>query len=247
MLIKAMTMIASMTLLVSCGENWDKESDEVVKHPTPAETIYYEPIFKAEIVTTDKFIADLNAKETLIITFNGKLSSPVFSHVYQRNYPSGWTDRECEILDRPCRRCEFLKRKICWDRRRSGRCNLKYRNFDGFNEQDIIFSENLNKTKLRIRIGNNLYPLGKIVSYSGVSITTEFKVSKEMIQESNEAYLSIIPDTNHGNIRIGFLGYGSCFGHGKRKFSHGGSTSSSNRLNQANRAYKVNVSYKKIK
>ena len=247
-MLKLILIVTSITLLASCGENWDKEADEVIDHPVPvAPTVYYEPILESEIIVSDKYIADLKSQETLIITFTGKVSTPMFGPVYQRCYPSGWVDRECEILDRPCRRCELLKRKICWDRRRSGGCNLKYRNFDGLNEQDVIFTDNLNDTKLRIRIGDNLYPLGKIVNYTALSITTEFKVSKEMIQETNEAFLSIIPDSNLGNIRIGFLGYGSCFGRGKRRFSHGGSTSSSNHKNQATRTYKVNVSFKKIK
>ncbi|WP_127718212.1 hypothetical protein [Halobacteriovorax sp. HLS] len=247
MLFKSLLIVGCLGLLVSCGENWDKESDEVVENPQPAPTVYYEPVLENELVTSDKYIAELKANETLIITFTGKVSTQLFSPIYQRSYPSGWTDRECEIRGPICRHCDFLKRRICWDRRRSGSCNLKYRNFDGMNENDIIFSDNLNETKLRVKIGGNLYPLGKIIDYSAISMTTEFKVSEEMIQESSEAYLSIVPDTNHGDVRIGFLGYGSCFGHGKRKFYHGGSTASSSRKNQASRAYKVNVSFKKIK
>jgi hypothetical protein len=247
MILKSLLIVGSLGLLASCGENWDKEPDEMIDHPRPAPTVYYEPVLESELVTSDKYIADLKANETLVITFAGKVSTPLFSPIYQRSYPSGWIDRECEIFGPICRRCDLLKRRVCWDRRRSGSCNLKYRNFDGVNEHDIIFTENLNETKLRVRIGRNLYPLGKIISYSAVSVTTEFKVSEEMILESSEAYLSIIPDTNHGHIRVGFLGYGSCFGHGRRKFSHGGSTSSTSRKNQASRAYKVNVSFKKIK
>ncbi len=247
MILKSLLIVGSLGLLASCGENWDKEPDEIIDHPRPVSTVYYEPVLESALVTSEEYIADLKANETLVFTFTGKVSSPLFSPVYQRSYPSGWTDRECEILDRPCRRCDFFKRRICWDRRRSGRCNLKYRNFDGVNEHDIIFTDNLSDTKLRVRIGSNLYPLGKIIKYSAISVTTEFNVSEEMIQESSEAYLSIIPDTNHGNVRVGFLGYGSCFGHGRRKFSHGGSTTSSSRKNQASRAYKVNVSFKKIK
>jgi hypothetical protein len=246
MLIKQLTLAVLLFSLASCGEKWDEESENAHTPPVPTTPqIVYEPIVEKEKVTGETFLTDVEVGETIVLTISGKMNVPMFGPSYQRSYRSFWDDRHCE-RDPICPMC-FTVKRICFDIPRKGQCNLKYRNYNGQVQQDILFSDKVEDSKLRLKIGDNLYPLGRITNHGGMFITTEFTISKEMLQESNEVSLAITPDANKGNVRTGFLGYGSCQGKGRRHFRHEGSTSSRTYKNQIVRDYLVTAHFKRIK
>lgn len=248
MIFKKSCLMIFMLMLASCGENWDKESEETHAPPSPnSPQVYFEPIVEKERVSGETFLANVNEGDIILFTFTGKMLTPTFSQIYERTYRSHWKDRFCEPRDPICPRCDLLKRQICWDINRTGNCNFKYRNFNGRIEQDIFFSDKIDETKLRLKVGTNLYPLGRIIDHEGMVIRSEFSVSKEMLQENNEVSLTVIPDPNLGSIKTGFLGYGSCQGIGRRYFRHEGPTSSTNYENRIKREFIVTAHFKRIK
>ncbi len=246
MLIKQLSLAVLLFSLASCGEKWDEESENAHTPPVPSSPqVIYEPIVEKEKVTGETYLSDVKVGDTIVLTVTGKMFSPMFSSVYQRAHRSFWDIRHCE-RDPICPMC-FKNKRICFDIPKKGRCNLKYRNFNGRVEQDILFSDKIEDSKLRLQIGDNLYPLGKIINHGGMVITSEFVISKEMLQESNELSLVINPDPSKGNVKTGFLGYGSCEGKGRRHFRHEGSTSSRTYKNQIVRDYLVTAHFKRIK
>jgi len=245
---KIAAMLVVGVTLVSCGENWDEEKEDIHNDVPSTPQVYFEQILEKEQIVKEAFLAMVNEHDVLIFTLTGKLTTPQFGPVYERRYSSRWKERFCEPRDPGCRMCNLLQKLMyCYDITEKGHCNLKYRDYNGRIEDTIFFTDSIDESKIRIKIGNNLYPLGKITYHEGMAIKTEFVVSKEMLQESNELSLVVVPDPNQGNIKTGFLGYGSCQGHGKRGFSHGGSTASATHANQIQREFLVSASFKRIK
>ena len=242
MLVKQLLLVALLFSLASCGEKWEEEQEKVHTPPVPSSPqIIYESIVEKENVISEIFLSDVQVGDIVILTVTGKKLIPMFSSTYERSYRSFWDDRHCE------RDPIFSTKRICFDIPRRGQCNLKYRNFSGNVEQEILFSDKAEDSKLRLRIGDNLYPLGKIIDHGGMVITTEFFISREMLQENNELSLVVTPDPNKGNVKTGFLGYGSCQGRGRRHFRHEGSTSNRTYENRIKRAFIVTAHFKRIK
>jgi hypothetical protein len=141
-------------------KKWDEESEELHTQPHPTSPqVVYEPIVEKERVASKVFLSDVKVGDVIVITVSGKKFLPMFSSVYERAYRSFWDDRHCE-RDPICPMC-LTNKRICFDIPRKGQCNLKYRNFNGKVEQDILFSDKIEESKLRFHIGDNLYPLGK--------------------------------------------------------------------------------------
>lgn len=232
--------------LVGCGNFWDEEKPIEVSKETPTEVGPDAPVIKREVLFENEPLVDevslgkLSEGDVIEIYLVGTSYTPSFSGVIERGYQSRWEKRIC-IRDPICRFCDRIKLMECFYQQERGTCIHRYRERLDDVKSPYLFSKESANAPVKIRIGQNAYPIGSIIKYEGAKIVARFRLSKEMLLDSNEVYLKVTPEPNRGNVSVGFLGFARCDGQGQRSFSSGGPTGSGQIPNQDRIEFKVSV------
>ena len=227
--------------VVGCGDYWKEEETEIdeLELGPKRELIIEDEAFR---VKNKLFLGHFEENEIIEVHLAGTKFTRSFSGVYERVYQSKWKKRYCEPRRGPvCPMCHFTKIRYCYDRELKGRCHHRYRKQNPDISSPLIFSEPLHEVSAKIMISDNTYSLGELKENQGMKIITRFKLSKEMLLDDDEVFLSVQAEPVKGKTRIGFLGFAHCDGRGKKDFRSGGSTSSRSVPNQERIDYKVSV------
>lgn len=230
-----------MLFLVGCGNFWDEENPPEVKDDIQIENVARrEVLLESEILTNQVSLGQHEAGNTIELYLVGTRYTLQFTNIIDRNYQSRWTTRVC-IRDPICRMCLTPKLMECFENEYRGTCTHKYREQMDNVKSPYLFDEDAKNISVKFRIGNNTYPIGVISDHQGAKIVSRFKLSNEMLSESNEVFLIITPEPVNGNVQTGFLGFGRCEGQGQRSFSSGGPTGSRQIPNQDKVEFKASV------
>lgn len=240
-LLISMFGLTLMLSLVGCGNYWDEENPPEVKDEIQTENSpKRETVFESEKLTSEIALGQLQANSIIEVYLVGTKYSPQFSNIIDRNYQFRWTKKIC-IRDPICRMCLAPKLLECFESKRRGTCTHKFRDRSNDLKSPYLFDQDVLNVSVKLRIGKNIYPLGAIKDHFGAKVVTRFKLSEEMLSESNEVFLIVTPEPNMGNVQTGFLGFGRCDGKGERSFSSGGPTGSSQVANQDRVEFKASV------
>lgn len=227
--------LISILTLVGCGKYWDEESPPEIKEGAQREVL-----IESESLSTEIPLGQQQAGNVLEVYLVGTRHGPQFTSIIDRNYQSRWTKRIC-IRDPICRMCDAPKLLECFEHEQRGTCTHKYRERSDDLKSPYIFDQDAINIAVKFRIGNNTYPIGIIKEHQGTKVISRFKLSDEMLSETNEVFLVVSPEPINGKVQTGFLGLGRCDGHGQRSFSSGGPTGSSQIPNQDKVEFKASV------
>lgn len=218
------------------------------------EQIVRNTILENELVANELSIGHFKEGDVLELTVSGVQSLPQFGDLYEKTFPSTWTEDMCfNLPGRACPGCPAIPivprtsfppfgpdgpiitdiptlpdfRPIgphCMEVPKNGSCAFRYRDQKSDKKGPLIFVVPVKEISLLIQIGKNKYNLGEIVQNNVRSIVSRFKMSKEMLDESDEVILTIAKKNKGESVRVGFQGYGKCDGAGMRDFSSEGTT-----------------------
>lgn len=230
-----------MLSLVGCGNFWEEENPPEVKNDVQIENApRREVLLESEVLTNQISLGQQQAGSIIELYLVGTRYTPQFTNIIDRNYQSRWTKRIC-IRDPICRMCLTPKLMECFEDERRGTCTHKYREQSDDLKNPYLFDQDAINISVKFRIGNNTYPIGIISDHQGAKVISRFKLSDEMLSESDEVFLIVSPEPTNGNVQTGFLGFGRCDGHGQRSFSSGGPTGSRQIPNQDRVEFKASV------
>lgn len=239
---------------ISCGENYE-ETNQLIKTESSKdksdsslkkrsiEVTYYKSLLKPKIIGSNQYLIEVKDGNLLRITISGKKYTPQFSRVRDVSLQSRWIEKKCIKIPIPSM-SGSKKKKHCFKIPRKGTCILRYRDYLKEKEERLYFSNKSKDFRIKLKLGGNKYSLGKVINSKGFLVTTEFKVSEEMIRDTNKLELVIIPLNKPKNIKTGFIGYGPCQGKGQRRFTVGGNKSSRNISNKIRSEYKIQIDLK---
>lgn len=245
-MIKIFIGLLISTGLVGCGNFWEEEKPIEVRNEPPTEVgsetrqLKREVLFEDESFVDEVSLGKLVEGDVIEVYLVGTRYTPSFSGIIERGYQSRWEKRIC-IRDPICRFCDRIKLMECFYQQERGTCIHRYRERLDDVQSPYLFSEDGAKAPVKIRIGQNVYPIGSIIKHEGAKIIARFSLSREMLLESNEVFLSVLSEPSRGNVGVGFLGFARCDGQGQRSFSSGGPTGSGQIANQDRIEFKVSV------
>ena len=234
-------MIALMAMmLLGCGKKfWEIPQEEISnkdRYATRSDR-QRKLVLESETLTKEVSLGRLEASSVIEITLMGTKTTPQFTDIMDQVYQSSWTKRYC-VSDN-CKTCtRFIE---CFDEELSGPCTHRYREQTEYNTTELIFDKSLSDLSLKIRIGQKLYSLGDITENQKTTIVTRLQLTKEMLTESDEVFLTVTPEPAQATVQVGFLGLGQCSGLGKTGFKSNGPTSSTQVPNQESIEYRVSA------
>jgi hypothetical protein len=228
-------------IITSC--EWDAEDDQnkIVRNEPQYQ---YKQIIFSEQVESGSLAMHAEANDYIKLELSGAKQVPQFTDIYQKTSTSTWITSMC--WDDGCPNCKKILRPLkayrrCRSWSHSGECTYNYRGYEGVQEEVISFQQHSEGLRLHYQIGENLYPLGKVLEHKGSSIVVGFRVTNEMIKDSNEIKFIIKPDPNAQSINIGFMGYEKCAGIGQQKFHSHADTSTEQASSEILVRYIVNL------
>lgn len=211
-----------------------------------------EQLLDHELITESVFLGIVKPDDVLHFEIEGVETVPQFSAIYERSYASSWKEFFCPLLDPPVRdfprppfppippRPDF-KRETCRYITMPGNCRHKFR--DRFSDQvgQVVINDDLEKLKLKLLVGDKVFPLGEVVAREENKVFSKLRLTREMLTQEREAKL-IVQKYEANNVKVGFIGFGSCNGLGKRNFKTTGPTSSSNVTVKTEQEFTVSAS-----
>ena len=230
-------------LSVSC-EYWEDEIDKKTSERNITEPIF-EDLSVLEIPEMDFphgtiiidgekkkkpfSIGKFKAGERITFQIQGRALNPRIGEEYVQQTSSHWITVKCTSFDIHNRKLRHFPSPICHDDYEQGTCEMKYRDFHGWEEHPLMIPSTVLDLKIRVSIDGNLYPLGDFLGWDGDTIRTEFTVSEGMIKNSFKSEILLIyhePDSSKlGSVKSGFMGFGRCPGKTGKKvynFTHNG-------------------------
>lgn len=226
----------------SCGENWKvgkNDQPSKTESPPPVHTVeeqependlVYKEIFIKRPVISEIYLGKFQEGDILKLSISGEKITPIFGPTTVKIFESNWSEQIC---------INFTKYQ-CLEMPKKGTCRIRYRDYKE-SIDPIDFKANSANFKIKLKVGNKFYPIGTIIDQSLGKVDLKLKISKELLKESSDLYLMVIPDDNLGDVNTGFLGFDNCEGLGKSNFFHTGPKEMKLYKNQARRKYKVSV------
>jgi hypothetical protein len=236
-------LVIGMTLILfSCGDFWKVPTDDEQKTNFITDIRQgpqRELIIDSESLVTEIALGHLEPLNIIEVHLQGSRFAPQFSSTIDRVYQSSWTKRYC--VSDTCRRCPRLNFIECFEQEIKGQCVHRYRDQSEVKMTPLIFDKSPMEISAKIRIGKNIYPLGPLADNQGNMVITRFQLTKEILTETDEVFLVVVPEPNQGNVQTGFLGFTTCEGQGQSSFTSGGPTASAQVPNQERIEYKASV------
>lgn len=187
-------------------------------------------ILKRELVTNEVNLGLIYPNDVLHFEVKGTETVPQFSDVYEKVFKSSWETEFCLNTDPHYRDFSGIKNKTrCYKFPLNGNCHHRYRDNQREQVRPIEIPDDTSRLKLKLKIDDKIYPIGKIVKKEANTVKTMLIISSEMFNSVNkpaEAVL-IIEKFDAENVKVGFLGFGKCDGVGKAKFNTSGPQDSS--------------------
>jgi len=210
-------MVMSLVCLVSCKDFVEEiapKEKEVKK--IEVKQVKRELLLEKALLKDQLSLGKVKNGDLLEVKFRGKKFVPQYTDVYEKSLQSRWTERRCY---RDSGAGDGHSVRVCEDYDETGHCIHLYR--DTLPTQEIPLSFDSPINELKIKIGSNVYPLTDIVQNDGPSMIAQLRISREMLSDSNEAFLYVEPAPSQ-EIRMGFQGFGHCEGQGNTNFQSGG-------------------------
>ena len=219
--------------LNSC--EWDIKESVKQKEQKPS---WRQIVFEKEVGSTydlNFLVMSLQEEGHLKLVLRGTHFIPEFSQVYTKDSQSVWEEEECH---------EALSIPVCqWNIKR-GSCRSQFRDYLGEREEKIGF-ENSNQIRLAYQVGDKTYPLGEILEHDNEKVIFGVEITPEMVRDSKELQLIVLPDPNEKDLSVGFVGYLYCEGQGQKNFNPHISTQSSRESSGVEVHYRVDFYWSK--
>ncbi|PIP94760.1 MAG: hypothetical protein COW00_01860 [Bdellovibrio sp. CG12_big_fil_rev_8_21_14_0_65_39_13] len=214
-----------------------------------------ERLLESELITNSVYLGIVKPDDMLHFEIEGVEIVPQFSGIYERSYASSWKELFCPLVDFPVRdfprppfppippippRPDFNKRG-CRYVTVPGNCRHRFRDRVADRVQEIAINNDLENLKLKLVIGDKTFPLGEIVKREENKILAKLLLTQEMLTQEREAKL-IIQRHDAYSVKVGFIGFGSCDGNGRRNFKTTGPIDSSNATVQTVQEFTVSAS-----
>ena len=184
-------------LLASCGGNKKEENDEIIKMlASAAGNCYFSEILFNEIMEDEIFLLGIHEETHFRVEVEGETTTAIFSDVYEKKETSSWEEEGAYF---------------------EGICFAKYRDHRANKVLPVKFSKNPEDYRLRFKIGDKTYPLGKLVAHKSTKVILDFFLTKEMLQNGDGLSLILEKDKKKSYLEVGFLGYHNCEGLGKEE------------------------------
>ena len=191
-------------------------------------------ILADEIIQEKTFMTSVEAGDRVRITAYGMRVIPqVFESTQIAK--SFWHETECIQLGP-----ESYER--CHTRKKTGRCELRYREQEEDVLEFIAYKED-GEYPLYFTIGNTLYPLSNVTT-NNHWVSGELLIREEMLVSGNDLYLDVLPGERLGEIKLGFLKYGRCDGVKFKRFRVSADTSSRVIESRAQNQFVVSLDFK---
>jgi len=215
-----------------------------------------EQLLDHELITDSIYLGIVQPDDVLHFEIEGVETVPQFSAIYERSYASSWKVFFCPLIDPPVRdfprppfppippRPDF-KRGTCHYITVPGNCRHKFRNRIADKVEQVVIKDDLKKLKLKLVIGDKDFPLGEVVERKENKVFSKLLLTREMLTQEREAKL-IVQKYDAHNVKVGFIGFGSCNGLGSRDFKTTGPTNSSNLTVRAMQEFTVSASVEYI-
>jgi len=191
-----------------------------------------EALLHQEEVTNKIGLHTLRLGDVLTFEIQGTKIIPQFSQVYTRAYSSSWIKYVCLPWKNRGRRC--------FDFPLNGTCLHKLRDKLDDKREDIKILDDLKDLRLRLKIGNASFSLGKIIKREDGKVTTRLRINEAMLETGDFSEL-IVEQYPLDTIKVGLQGFGPCDGQGQRNFVTTGPTDSSNFDAQVKQSFIVSV------
>lgn len=219
MIKQVLLAMVSLSVLCSCKDYVEELAPKKEeKAPVEVKKINKNVLIEKSEIKDQLSLGKVNPGEILEIKFKGKKFVPQYTDVFERRLQSSWMETRCY---RDSGVGDGHSVRVCENYDEVGSCVHLYRETLPLLESPLNFEASPNEMNLKIKIGPNIYPLGEAIQNDGSSMSTQFRVSKEMLNESNEAfvYVDLGPAQD---VRMGFQGFGHCEGQGQKNFRSGG-------------------------
>jgi len=191
------TFFILSTMMVGCK---DTEKEVVYQKSTPIKKFVKVErekenlkVFENEKISEDIFAVDVRAKDRVIIQLKGTKYVPQFDKNIFKNSSVTWTDRAC-----------FGFPENCVNFPRQGSCKLSYtkRLDDEVKGLDLTYEA---EHSLRVYIGDRKIDLGTPEVKEGQIFEFDFTVTPDMVKDSDELYIRILPPSDSKTVRTGFV------------------------------------------
>ena len=155
-------------------------------------------VFEDQIVSEDIFAVDVRPKDKVILVVKGMKYTPEFDNSIVKTGTVTWTESECLGLP-----------SSCFKFPRKGSCKLGYSERLKDNAESLsLISEA--RHSFRVYIGDEKIDLGTPKVKDEDTFEFEFTVTPEMVENSDEMYVRILPPSDTKVVRTGYTGTIDC-------------------------------------
>lgn len=218
-MIKLLTIFLFASLFIACKEKGIKENHGDQEDSAPIMKGQWEQkdvgqlveLIKSEFISKKNFITSVEVGDRIHIAARGQKITPQFS-IHVRSSKSHWMKKN------HCNPHED-ERGSCVEGwyKRSGHCQLLYRERQKNLEEPILLRDNIAGYPLQLVVGNKVYPATSVQTKDDW-VFLELLVTEEMLENGNDFYLNILGIEPTEEVRVGFIEYKSCQGKGKKDF-----------------------------
>ncbi len=187
------------------NDNEEEPKEEpAIKHKTIS-------IYEDEPFNKDLFIFNLRENDEVLIEIKGEYSKPNFSSVYIKKSKSSWLKRTC--IDIP-----LGSRRHCFKVPVKGKCESKFRDPKKTTKFPVIFKQEFIDTSIKYSVSDQSSFFQPSKSDNDKIFRAKIKVTKEMLDFSNDLRIQVNPTQVEKKVRVGFLGFKKCEGVKKDNF-----------------------------
>lgn len=234
-------LILVLLLVFACGKKEEEKkvknsSKPIVSEPSNTDSSpEFDLILIDEEFEKEIFLGKFIGGDKLKFEITGKQTYKIFPPIYNQKVQSRYEQKTCLPAMSPLR-----SRPMCLYIPKTGECEVYKRHHPTNKDRIILFDDDTREWNIKLKIGDNIYTVGKIIENSINRVTTEFTISDEMVLADNNVSLIIKPINDQAKVKVGFIKYGDCPNRGKRNFRVLSSLASQEVTSKTSEKYKVN-------